>query len=109
MKPIVIVAMLFLGGCEFIGGGMGGALLTSVGGGSIESIEAKKAAIIRWQFEKTRLVFKVTDRMETYAAKLFADGKEKEGIAMLREIIAFHDENQPIWLIQQHIRRKREE
>ena len=63
---------------------------------SMTSVEAKKTAIMRWQLEKTRLVYKVTDRMETYAVALFADGKEKEGIAMLREIIAFHDENQPL-------------
>ncbi len=109
LAPVILAAGLMLGGCEGVLGGFGGALVTTLGGGAVESIEAKKTAILKWRLEKTRLVLKVTDRMETYAAKLFAAGKEKEGIAMLREIITFHDEQQPLWLIQKYIRRKQAE
>ena len=104
-RPIIIVvAGLLLGGCESLAG-FGGGLVSLVGAGASESIEAKKAAIASWKVERARLVAKMTDRMEMEAEKKFAAGEYVAGLAMMREIIIFHDENQPLWLIQKFIRR----
>ena len=105
--PIIVIA-LFLGGCESLAG-LGGGLASMVGAGASESIEAKKAAISLWKIERARLMAKVTDRMETEADKKFAAGEYVAGLAVLREIITFHDENQPLWLIQKFIRRNQNE
>ena len=105
--PIVVIAV-FLGGCAPLAG-IGGSIMSTVGGGAIESYEEKKAAIALWKIEKARLLAKVIDRMETAAERLFAADKYDEGIAMLRKVIAVHDEQQPLWLIQKFIRRRGEE
>ena len=105
--PIVVIA-LFLGGCETLAG-FGGGIVSLVGAGASESIEAKKAAISLWKIERARLVAKLTDRMETEAEKRFAAGEYVAGLAMLREIIVFHDESQPLWLFQKFIRRNQKE
>jgi len=107
-RYIPILMALLLGGCAGLAG-MGGAMMSTVGGGAIESYEEKKAAIAHWKIEKARLLAKVIDRMETAADRLFAADKYDKGIAMLRKIIAVHDEQQPLWLIQQYIRRKQGE
>ena len=101
---LIVVAALFLGGCESLAG-LGGGIASMVGAGASESIEAKKAAIASWKIERVRLVAKMIDRMEMEAEKKFAGGEYVAGLAVLREIIVFHDENQPLWLIQKFIRR----
>lgn len=105
-KPIValIFGAFLLGGCESLAG-FGGGLVSLVGAGASESIEAKKAAIALWKVERARLMAKMTDRMEMEAEKKFAAGDYETGLAMLREILAFHDKNQPLWLFQQFIRK----
>jgi len=100
--PVVLVAGLLLGGCESLAG-LGGGLASLVGAGASESIEAKKAAIALWKIERARLMAKVTDRMEMEAEKKFAAGDYTAGLTMLREILTFHDENQPRWLFEQFI------
>ena len=105
-KPIVIIVVaLLLGGCAEGLASLGGSAVSMFGAGVSESIEAKKAAISTWKVERARLNAKVIDRLETQADKLFAANKNKEGLAMLRTIIAEHDKNQPLWLIQKFIRR----
>ena len=107
-RPVVVVALLQLGGCAALSG-FGGGIASLVGAGVSESIEEKRAVIALWKIEKARLNAKIIDRMEMEADKLFAADKPTEGIAMLREIIAEHDKNQPLWLIQKFIRRAESE
>ena len=101
---LTIVAALLLGGCEGLAG-LGGGALSLIGAGASESIEAKKAAIATWKVERARLMAKLVDRMETEAERLFGTGEHEKGLKMLHKIIAVHDENQPLWLIQKFIRR----
>lgn len=107
--PLVLVAGLALGGCAESLAALGGSLVSGVGAGVSESYEAKKDAIARWKIEKERLVAKVSDRMEMAADQKFAAGEYEAGLAMLKAVIVFHDDQQPLWLIQKYIRRKQEE
>jgi len=100
---ILLTAAISLGGCEGLTG-LGGALVSTIGGGAVESFEEKKAAISQWKIERARLLGKKIDRMEQEAEKLFAAGTYAEGLEMLDKILAEHDGNQPLWLIQKYIR-----
>jgi len=103
--PVVLVALL-LGGCTEGLSGLGGSILTTIGGGVSESYAEKKAAIAEWKIIKRRLDIKYMVLLETEADRLIATpATRKEGLELLKLVMQEHADAQPLWLIQQYIRR----
>ncbi len=98
-RPIILVGLLSLGGCSGLAG-LGGALMSTVGGGAVDAFQDKVAIRTEHRTEKRRLLTLRIGDMVTEARTLC-----KTDFAACQkvwdQVFTLHDAAMPKWLIQE--------
>ena len=99
-RPVILVGLLFLGGCAGLAG-LGGALMSTVGGGAVDALQRKIEARAEWRAEDKRIRSIMVQTLVGYATNLMAQGKLGEAIVVFNKALTIHKEGQPLFLIQE--------
>ena len=98
-RPIILVGLLFLGGCSGLAG-LGGALMSAVGGGAVDAFQDKVEIRAEHRVEKKRLLTLRIDDMVTEARGLCkTDYPACQKI--WDKVFEVHDKAMPKWLYQE--------
>ena len=100
LRIIVVAASVALGGCEGLAG-LGGALVSTVGGGAVEAIQNKAEARARWRAEDERIRSLLVQTIVTQAMIKLGTGEVDAGIDLFKRALTIHTEGQPKWMIQE--------
>lgn len=100
-RPIIIlVASLLLGGCEGLAG-LGGALVSTLGGGALNAVQSKIEARAEWRAEDKRIRGLMVQTLVTIAMVQFGKGEVEKGLATFQKALDVHKAGQPLFLIQE--------
>lgn len=99
-RPIVLVGLLFLGGCSGLAG-LGGAFMSTVGGGAVDALQNKIEARAEWRTEDKRIRSVMVQTLVGYAMNLMAQGELDKAIVVFNKALTIHKEGQPLFLIQE--------
>ena len=99
-RIVLLTAVLFLGGCAGLAG-LGGALVSTVGGGALDAVQSKIEARAEWRAEDKRIRGLMVQSMVTYAMVRLAAGEFDEAMRIFQRTLVVHKEGQPLFLIQE--------
>ena len=97
---VLLAAVLLLGGCEGLAG-LGGALVSTVGGGAVEAFQDKIDIRKAHRAEKRRLMGIMTQQMVNEAGKRAPDDFDGS-MEVWDQIFDRHEDAMPKWLFQEH-------
>jgi len=98
--PIILIAGLFLGGCESLAS-FGGAIVSTIGSGAVNSLQSKIEARARWRAEDSRIRGLMVQTLVTIAMVQLGKGEVEKGLETFRMALDAHKAGQPLFLIQE--------